>query len=93
MKLRNDKGKIESIIHEVCALSFSDETLGDIEMKLSDNIKHDNIPQCLYDSWVTVVTDELRDSSMKNEQLNDIFQSTRSQKVLLIIFFLLFYNY
>lgn len=90
MKLGNDKGKIESIINEVCASSFSDETLGDVEMKPSDNIKHDNMPKLLNDSWVKIDTDELLDSSVKREQINDSFQTTKSQKVLLIIIFLLF---
>lgn len=93
MKLGNDNGKMESIIHEVCALSFCDETLGDVEMKLSDNIKHDNTPKLLNDSWVTVGSDEFLDSSMKSEPLNDIFQPTRSQKVLLIVIFSFIFSY
>lgn len=93
MKLGNDKEKIESIIHEVCALSFSDETLGDVGMKLSDKITHDKKPKLLNDSWVKIETDELLDISMKSEQPNDIFQTTESKKVLLMIIFFLFNSY
>lgn len=92
MKLRNDEGKIGSVIHKIRVLSFSDETLGDVGMKLSDNNKYNNMPKSHNESWLKIEKDNLLDDSLKSEQHYDIVQITKLQKVLITIIFLLLYS-